>query len=273
MEDKTLTNTDNPCIALQPLVRLPGARALVWFSCGAASAIAAKLSVQKWGDKCEVVYCDTSSDEHPDNIRFLRDIEQWIGKPITLLTSDYVDRWEVYEETRYLVGLKGARCTVELKKKLRFAYQRPDDLHIFGFTLEEKKRIRRLYENNPELFIELPLVDNQITKNDCYALLHRAGIELPAMYKLGYKNNNCIGCVKGQAGYWNKIRVDFPEIFERMARLERELNVACVRLIRNGEMTSVFLDELDPAIGNYESEPDISCNILCEIQAQKLEAV
>ncbi len=54
-------------------------------------------------------------------------------------------------------------------------------------------------------------------------MIERAGIELPAMYKLGYRNNNCIGCPKGGMGYWNKIRVDFPEVFERMAALQREL--------------------------------------------------
>lgn len=49
-------------------------RTLVWFSCGAASAVAAKLAVQKYGAACEVVYCDTLSTEHPDNGRFLTDV-------------------------------------------------------------------------------------------------------------------------------------------------------------------------------------------------------
>lgn len=38
-------------------------RRVVWFSCGAASAVAAKLAVEKYGDGCTVVYCDTSGDE------------------------------------------------------------------------------------------------------------------------------------------------------------------------------------------------------------------
>jgi PP-loop superfamily ATP-utilizing enzyme len=40
-------------------------RVLVWFSCGAASAVAAKLAVEKYGDQCEVLYCDTLAYEHP----------------------------------------------------------------------------------------------------------------------------------------------------------------------------------------------------------------
>jgi hypothetical protein len=55
-------------------------RRLVWFSCGAASAVAAKLAVEKYEDACEVVYCDTMATEHPDNQRFFNDVERWIGQ-------------------------------------------------------------------------------------------------------------------------------------------------------------------------------------------------
>ena len=44
------------------------------------------------------------------------------------------------------------------------------------------------------------------------SLIERAGLRLPEMYRLGYANANCVGCVKGGAGYWNKIRRDFPEL-------------------------------------------------------------
>ena len=59
-------------------------RKLVWFSCGAASAVAAKMAVDKYPD-CEVLYCDTLAYEHPDNMRFLNDVAKWIGKEIKLL--------------------------------------------------------------------------------------------------------------------------------------------------------------------------------------------
>ena len=94
-------------------------RVLCWFSCGAASAVAAKLATDIYGDRCKVIYCDTSSDEHEDNQRFLKDVESWIGKPIICLKSQqYEDRWDVYRKTKFLVSHRGARCTVELKKRL-----------------------------------------------------------------------------------------------------------------------------------------------------------
>ena len=247
-------------------------RKLVWFSCGAASAVAAKLAVEKYPD-CQVLYCDTLAYEHPDNIRFLQDVERWIGKPVNVLKSEkYDDIYDVFNKTGWLIGVGGARCTTELKKNVRKAYQREDDIHIFGLTGDEQNRIERFEDQNPELEVEWILADNGITKNDCYRMINEAGIDMPEMYKLGYNNNNCIGCVKGQAGYWNKIRVDFPEIFNKMAKQERDMGVAINKSYAgDGKRKRVFLDELDPNAGRDVPMPDIECGVLCvnDKEAQK----
>jgi len=253
-------------------------RVLAWFSCGDASSVAAKMAVEKYGDHCEVLYCDTFAYEHPDNRRFLADVERWLKKDIKVLSSpEYRDIYDVFRRTRWLVGVKGARCTTELKKNVRKAYQRVDDIHVFGFTADEQHRVDQFYRENPDLFAEFPLIERGITKADCHRLVREAGIELPAMYRLGYKNNNCIGCVKGQSGYWNKIRRDFPEAFDRMAKMERELNAAICKKegVTNGKRwrRRVFLDELPPAAGRYDAEPDIECGVLCLHAAQGGESL
>lgn len=234
-------------------------RTICWFSCGAASATATYLTLRETPNAVPV-YCDTGS-EHTDNKRFLSECEGWLGKKITIIRSEkYQDTWQVFSERRYLSGPKGALCTAELKKIPRFGFQRPDDIQVFGYVSGEERRYERFKKQNPEVDIRVPLIANGLTKNDCLAVVARAGIELPAMYKMGYQNNNCIGCVKGGAGYWNKIRVDFPEVFERMARQERELNASILR--KDGKR--LFLDELPPDMGNYGQEPEPSCSLLCE---------
>jgi hypothetical protein len=67
------------------------------------------------------------------------------------------------------------------------------------------------------------LIENKLSKNECAGILAGAGIEIPMMYKLGYNNNNCIGCVKGGAGYWNKIRVDFPKYLSKWQKPKEKL--------------------------------------------------
>lgn len=234
-------------------------RKIVWFSCGAASAIASKLAVEKYKD-CEVLYCDTLASEHPDNKRFLEDVSRWIGKEIKIIKSEkFKDVDDVIAKTRYMSGISGARCTIELKKKPREMYQRIDDIHIFGFTADEQKRADRFDDNN-NLNTEWILIDNKIYKDDCYRILKEANIELPMMYKLGFEHNNCIGCVKSTStGYWNKIRKLFPEVFETRCKQSRLLNVKLTR--QDGKR--IFLDELR----NDENEPDddIECGVVCQM--------
>jgi len=166
-------------------------RVIVWFSCGEASAVAGYLAVQKYPMESELVYCDTMNTEHPDNRRFFRDVQNWTGKAITVIRSteyDSVD--EVFERTRYMIGVKGARCTVEMKKVPRNFFQRSNDIHIFGFTADEPKRFNDFQNNNPELRLEWILRDNFIRKSDCARILRQAGIPRPEMYALGFEHNN-----------------------------------------------------------------------------------
>jgi len=242
-------------------------RAVVWFSCGAASAIASKLAVKKYNN-CEIVYCDAGG-EHESNYQFLKDVENWIGKEITILKSKkYNSHFEVFEQTKYLQGIQGARCTTELKKKLRLEYQQPDDIHIFGYTVEEKKRAEKFENYNPELFVDWILIEKGITKDNCLGMLWQSGIKLPKMYDLGYNHNNCIGCVKGGMGYWNKIRKDFPEHFDKMAKIERKIEHS---IFRNKETNErIYLDELSKDMGNYKTEPAISCDLSCGLMMGEL---
>ena len=231
-------------------------RHLVWFSCGAASAVTAKLLPESIP-----VYCDTSASEHPDNLRFLADVEIWLGRKVHLIKNASMTTIDaVFEQKRYMSGIAGARCTVELKKIPRFNYQLGDDLHSFGFTYGEQKRADNLRKNNPELNLSFPLIDHQITKADCFQILTDACIELPIMYSLGYRNNNCLGCVKATSPrYWAMIRDDFPVVFQRRAEQSRVLGVRLV--ILKGER--IFLDELPSGSFKRFPIPDIACGPEC----------
>lgn len=127
--------------------------------------------------------------------------------------------------------------------------------YVWGFDHKEKNRAQRITDTYPEFTHEFPLIEHSLSKNDCHALVMDLGIRRPVMYDMGYPNNNCIGCVKGGMGYWNKIRMDFPEVFERRAKLERELGCSCI----NG----LYLDELEPGRGRMDMEIFPECGIMC----------
>ena len=244
-------------------------RMLVWFSCGAASAVAAKMVLDEYRSDfdIQVCYCDLLSSEHPDNRRFLVDCEGWLGVRVERLRHPkYGHIHEVFRGERYIVGPSGAPCTRALKQKVRTRYQLPGDVHVFGYTAEESARADRFERTYKDVDCEWVLIDRGITKAHCYRMIQEAGIELPAMYRLGYHNNNCLGCVKGGAGYWNKIRRDFPTIFVTMAALERDIGATVLR--KGG--ARVFLDELDPSAGRH-SDLLISCGPFCEQATEQRE--
>jgi len=236
-------------------------RVLVWFSCGASSAVAAALAVGRWPAQANIISCNTRKSEHPDNERFIRDVERWIQRPIIdIQSAKYETVDQVFEGERYMSGIAGAKCTVELKKRPRFTFQRADDIHVFGYTAEEGKRIARMEKANPELTFEWNLRDQTITKGECFRILKRAGIRLPEMYELGFEHNNCLGCVKSQSpAYWQRTAKLFPDVFARRARQSREIGARLVKVYG----VRMFLDELN--LGNeYEKgDGDIECGPLC----------
>ena len=237
-------------------------RTIGWFSCGAASAIACKLT------GAEPVYCETGA-EHPDNERFMASCEAWLGKKVTRLRSDeYRDTWDVWEKTRWLAGINGARCTVELKVGPRLAFQRPTDIHVFGYTADgpDVARAERLRANYPELAILTPLIERGLTKASCLDMIIRAGIQLPPMYALGFQNNNCIPCVKATSpAYWALIRQHFPAEFDRMAKLSRELDVRLCRI----DDERRFIDEI-PADQDTTAPLQPACDFLCHIAEKEM---
>lgn len=237
-------------------------RMLVWFSCGAASAVAAKLTLFKY-PSAEIVCCDTRVNEHQDNYRFSVDCEKWFGKPIIFIKSEkYSTIDEVFEQTRYMSGVGGARCTTELKKRPRQNYETPYDVHVFGYTSDEKTRIKDFENRNPELNLYWPLQELSVNKKACYLIVKAAGIDLPKMYKYGFKNNNCMGCVKASSPrYWALVREVDPETFERRCRQSRELGVKLVEIKHH---VRIFLDELP--LGDFGGMPvdeNVSCGPEC----------
>lgn len=111
---------------------------VAWFSCGATSAVACKLGLQKYPD-LEICYIETGS-HHPDNMRFLRDCEKWYGKKINILQSQYKDIFDVFERTGFIHSAHYAPCTQKLKTVVRQQYEYEHDIYIYGGLKAELKR-------------------------------------------------------------------------------------------------------------------------------------
>lgn len=241
-------------------------RVLSWFSCGAASAYATFLAKEKY-QEIHPVYCKVA-EEHPDNIKFLLEFSDKTDTPVKIIQNDKYEGsiYNVFEQTKFIKGPTGAPCTRLLKKEVRKQYEKPGDIQVFGYTTEEEQRADRFIDANNDVDVDFILIENNVTKKQCLEFVQDLNIDLPTMYKLGYSNNNCVGCVKGGMGYWNAIRKDFPESFERMAKLEKVLGHAILK-DKNGP---VFLADLAPDRGNFKRDMPKDCGFTCEWQQKDL---
>lgn len=240
---------------------------VVWFSCGAASAVALRETVIRYGETHRVRAVNNFvKEEDQDNRRFLTDVSEWVGVEVEQAinpkypTGSCVDVWE---DRQYMSGVAGAPCTLELKKQARRVWESKNEFEhlVLGFTSEERSRYENFRDHEDSRILPV-LIDAGITKKDCYEILQAAGIRLPRIYDMGYPNANCIGCVKATSPtYWNHVRKMHPEVFAERAAQSEEIGAKLVRV--NGER--ILLKDLSPdAKGRPMKNMDFECGIFCK---------
>lgn len=253
----------------------------------------------------KVIACITLEDEHPDNTRIAKQYEEYFfnkfGVRMTYITNEefkgesgHGSVTEVIKKVKYMSGVRGAPCTARLKKEVRKDFERPDDTHVFGFHADEAHRPDQVLDAEPELDLLCPLIDMGFNKQNALDYVGQLGLGIPIMYQLGYNNNNCLGCVKAAgAGYWNKIRKDFPEVFWTRSRQEKltgakmikvsanklmneypDTFLAVINGIKSGDLATkidtrgsirIPLRYLPEGLGNHKTEHSWDCGIFCEL--------
>jgi hypothetical protein len=247
-------------------------RIVCHFSCGAASAVAAKLAIAKYGHDRVILLNAFIVEEHKDNRRFLGDCEKWLEHPVTVVRDEKfgASTYEVWLRKRFMMGHYYAKCSEHLKQKVMDAFTRDGDVDVMGYTVEEEDRLDNLRRRLPKRSFEAPLIDKGLTKSDCMAMLERAGLKLPEMYRLGFHNANCIGCPKGGEGYWNKIRDVFPEKFVQISAIQESIGPGAYFFRDRKTGVRYGIKDLPVGKGDYPTEKAISCSFFCDMAEQDI---
>lgn len=242
--------------------------------------MATKLAVAKYGEAC-VVLNAYIANECSDNRRFLADCEGWIGRKFTVLRDEKygADINEVFRRVGFIKSRQGAACTMRIKRGLLKTFEQPGDVLVLGFTAEEEDRAddwREMWgDSRPAIF---PLIERNLTKDDCKAMVLRAGIELPQQYRRGYANANCKTCVKGGERYFRAVREDFPEEFEELCKSEdyvASLHGENARLLRyrSGPLKGQRFALRDLPSGRMDrSDAPPECGVYCAMAEQEYSA-
>jgi hypothetical protein len=236
----------------------PNILTVSWFSAGVSSAVATWLM----RDQIDRIIYIHIEDQEADTLRFVKDVEAWIGKPIEILYPAYRNVGNVIRAVRFINGPNGAACSRLLKRRVRSEWECENRFfntfrYAWGMDADEVKRAELLRDSSNESEHEFPLIDAGIDKAESHGILAKHGVKRPHMYDLGFPNNNCKMCVKGGAGYMNRCRECFPAEFAERAKQEREIGHSCL----NG----TYLDELDPKAGRDLKIIVPECGAMCHV--------
>lgn len=178
---------------------------IVSVSSGLGSAYAWKLVCDRYGPENVVGVFTDVNGEHPDNYRFLAEVQYHLGSRLVKLTNDGRTIWDVMIEGRFLANTRVDICSRVLKREAIHSWLRgncdPKDTTIYlGLDWTEMHRFDRAKPlwAKAGWTIAAPLCEPPyIHKSEAQAWLDEVGIKRPALYDMGMTHSNCGGgCVK-----------------------------------------------------------------------------
>lgn len=205
---------------------------VVSISSGVPSAIAAHITLEEQGT-ADLVFMDTLI-EHPDNYRFLDDLERFWNVPIIRLSKGLTPR-DVAENEKMIFNQRIALCTRVLKIEPFLEYLRSipdlDVTVVLGMDASDKRRGRLLKPvlNYGKLgyAVHYPLVAKRRgwEGQALHDMVKSWGIKVPETYGMNFKHANCLdpdkgGCFKFGMGDMERLKTHFPRAFQEFKRWE-----------------------------------------------------
>lgn len=202
-------------------------RIVVGYSGGVTSAWCLHWALLRFPrEEVVALYHDTKR-EHPDTYRYLREMAERLGVPITE-RSDGRSVEEVEDDEGALANNRMAFCSRILKAEQKdryFAELRAagvtEIVLVLAFSGYEPERVQRATMRAAAggYTTRFPLIEEHVTKQQTADWSHAIGVRIPAMYAWS-DHANCVGCRRGGKAYWLAVHEHAPEVFA--AAVERE---------------------------------------------------
>jgi 3'-phosphoadenosine 5'-phosphosulfate sulfotransferase (PAPS reductase)/FAD synthetase len=250
---------------------------IVSVSSGLGSAFAWKLVCDRYGpENVTGVFTDVNG-EHPDNYRFLAEIQYRLGSRLVKIGNDGKTIWDIMIEHRFLANSQVDLCSRILKRESfrdwLSTHADPADTTVYlGIDWSEIHRMDRArpHWERGGWTISAPLCEPPYPdKFRAQAWLDAEGIKRPALYDLGFGHANCGGgCVKAGIGQFRKLLavdrkwyVNWWEAGEERVRAHLGKNVSILRVRAKGSATKPLTlrklrEGIDAAPDLFADEPE-----------------
>ena len=177
-----------------------------------------------WGIDC--VFADTGG-EHPKTYVFLKELEPYLkkrGMKIIHVQNKKETLYDNFIRYKSVPMMLYRYCTVHWKIKPIEKVLDKDIIYLIGYTIEEKKRAKKLVGNRIT-----PLIDIGYTRNDCIKEIRKVGLKVPP-------KSGCYFCSFQKKKEWQKLYKENPELFKKCQELEENSNL---KIASNGLVSYV----------------------------------
>ena len=210
-----------------------GLKHIVSFSGGKDSTAMLLKMIEKDMRIDEIVYCDTGMD-FPCVYRHIEKIIKQTHRNITILKPDNSFEWFLskYEKKNknskygHILGLGWPGfmfrwCTGNLKTKIFDRYIKDKNAIVYlGIASDEKKRLERKHHRANYYSLKYPLIDFEMTEEDCLKYSYEQGYDWEGYYKL-FRRLSCWCCPLQRIGELRTLYKEFPDLWKELQRLDK----------------------------------------------------
>lgn len=170
----------------------------------------------------KVIFADTA-DEAPETYEYIRDyLQPYAGRRWVSVKSDRNDSLLKHCMDNKIIPLMTKRwCTTDFKIKpinkylrtvLKATHKNPVYTHI-GFSIDESHRANFSKKNPKYSILTYPLLDDEITRHQCYDIIKQHGWPVPP-------KSGCYYCPFMGKKRIRELKVSHPDLFEKVIQLE-----------------------------------------------------
>jgi len=191
-------------------------RHVLSFGGGVNSAALMVVLIQEGLPFDEAVFADTGG-EVPETYQYLETARRYLGQheiPLTVVSKRGRTLYETSWDRRVFPSAIWRWSTRDFKITPIHRHYRSLRAHINQYMAIAWDEVHRMKDSRVDYVTNMyPLIDRQMTRTDCVAIIHEAGLPLP-------QRSSCFFCPFNSVDRWRWLYETHPDLYDKAIALE-----------------------------------------------------
>ena len=229
---------------------------------GGVNSVAMHIMLLSQSDDFEAIFVNHGAD-YPETYEYFNMFQDWLDKrgyqKITVLKPKGGNLYEYCWDHKMVPAIYPRWCTKRFKLDAIMAYVEKPCFMLIGIDASESKRVKISIENGIEN--RWPLIENDIDREGCKAIIEKAGLPLPM-------KSGCYICPFQRPEQWKQLRRNHPCLFKKAVDLEqrnmeyrREMGKPAMTLSPRKKTLPVLVGENQQPLFEIDEYPPCQCGL------------